>query len=122
MKARFLILAVTLVAACAIPAPEKTFDAGTDNEVDYVAAKATFNPTPEIPTTIMERAFKSYCVARFFIDNEGKPTVKLLTKSGSNEIDDITIATLRRWKFNPAMLDGKPVESTRRIRVEFEID
>jgi protein TonB len=100
----------------------KTYEVGTEASSDFVEAKAIVTPTPTIPSEQSEEAFKSYCVARFFIDPEGKATVKLLTKSGSHEIDDITLATLRRWKFKPAMLDGKPVESTRRIKVEFEVN
>jgi protein TonB len=100
----------------------KTYEVGTEASSNFVEAKPTFNPAPAIPTESSEQCFKSYCVARFLISNEGKTTVKLLTKSGSNEIDDITVATLRRWKFKPAMLDGKPVDSTRRIKVEFEVN
>jgi protein TonB len=100
----------------------KTYEAGTESSSDFVEAKPTFNPAPEIPSEASEKCFKSYCVARFFIDKDGKTTVKILTKSGSNEIDDITVAALRRWKFKPAMLDGEPVDSTRRIKVEFEVN
>lgn len=103
-------------------AAAKTYEVGTEASADFVEAKSTFSPPPEIPSEHTEHCFKSYCVARFFIAQDGKTTVKLLTKSGSNEIDDITIGTLRRWKFKPAMLDGKPVESTRRIKVEFEVN
>jgi protein TonB len=115
----FIIIALLLVSPA--DAVAKTYEVGTESEAEFVEAKPTFNPQPEIPTSAREECMRASCVARFWIDPEGKTKVKLLTHSGSNEIDDITLATLRRWKFKPAMLDGKPVESTRRIKVEFEV-
>jgi len=45
-----------------------------------------------------------------------------LTTSGSNQVDEITLDTLRHWKFKPATVDDQPVTSTRKIRVEFEVE
>ena len=56
------------------------------------------------------------------IKDDGKYSVKLISSSGSEQVDDIAIDTLRRWKFKPALLDGKPVDSSRKIRVEFQVD
>ena len=115
----FVIFALLLASPQGVAA--KTYEVGTESEAKFVEAKPTFNPQPEIPSAAREECMRASCVARFWIDEEGKTKVKLLTHSGSNEIDDITLSTLRRWKFKPAMLDGKPVESTRRIKVEFEV-
>lgn len=53
---------------------------------------------------------------------DGKHTVKLLASSGVPEVDDIALSTLKRWKFKPATMNGKAVESSRKIRVEFEVE
>jgi outer membrane biosynthesis protein TonB len=45
-----------------------------------------------------------------------------MKSSGSDEIDDITLKTLKQWKFKPAMLNDKPVLSIRRIKLEFEVE
>jgi len=34
----------------------------------------------------------------------------------------MALSTLRRWKFKPATLDGKSVDSSRKIKVEFEVE
>ena len=85
-------------------------------------AEVLNSPQPMIPAELHEQCFKSCCIARFIINPDGKTAVKLLTSSGSDEIDEITLSTLKRWKFRPAMLNGKPVQSTRRVKVEFEIE
>lgn len=124
MKAKFSICAslILLLSTATTLSGAKTFDVGTEERADFVEAKAIYNPQPAIPPEHHEQCFKSCCIARFFIAPDGKTRVKLISSSGSNEIDDITLATLKRWKFKPAMLDGKPVESTRRIKVEFEVN
>ena len=112
-------LAALLVATSGLA---KTYETGTDDGAEFVPAKGVECPCPEIPSELKEESMKCCCVARFNIDQEGKCKVKLVSSSGSDEIDDITLRTLRKWKFKPAMLDGKPVPSTRRIKVEFQVD
>jgi periplasmic protein TonB len=108
------------VAMC--PAGAKSYSIGTETAAAYEHAEVISNPQPTVPPALHEECFKSCCIARFHIDAEGKTKVRLLSSTGSEEIDDITLSTLKRWKFRPATLDGKPVPSTRRIKVEFQID
>ena len=100
----------------------KTYDTGTETGAEFVPAKPIASPCPCIPSDMKEECMHSCCTARFQIAQDGKAKVKLLSGSGSDEIDDITLQTLSKWKFKPAMLDGKPVPSTRRIKVEFQVD
>lgn len=104
------------------PVCANTFLLGTDYSSNYRIAEPIFAPEPEISPELKERCFKSCCIAKFMIKSDGKTSVHLLTSSGSQEVDDIAVETLRRWRFNPAQLDGKPVDSSRKIRVEFEIE
>jgi protein TonB len=95
---------------------------GIQESSNYIDAEILACPHPEIPSELHEQCFKSCCIARFTIAEDGKHRVKLISSSGSNEVDDIAVSTLQQWKFKPAMLNGKPVESTRKIRVEFEVE
>ncbi len=126
MRAVCLVVAsvaiVGLAAAKPACAQVKTFAAGTASTATYLDAKLLENPLPKIPPHLHEECFKSCCIARFKIDEKGQYQVRLISSSGNTEIDEITLSTLRRWKFKPAMLDGKPVATTRRIRVEFEVE
>lgn len=117
-----IVLVTTLILGFPTLGLAKSYDIGAEEQADFVEAKPVYTPQPVIPPEKHENCFKSCCLARFFIAKDGKTKVKLLSSSGSNEIDDITLITLRRWKFKPAMLDGQPVESTRRIKVEFEVN
>lgn len=113
-----------LLFSLASPGPSlaKNFSLGADYSSDYKVAEPLFTPEPEISSELKEQCFKSCCIAKFLIRANGNTSVQLLSSSGSHEVDEIAIETLRRWKFKPAQLDGRPVESSRKIKVEFEIE
>ncbi len=99
-----------------------TLSLGAEYSSNYKIAEPVYTPEPEITPELHEQCFKSCCIAKFLVKATGITSVQLLTSSGSAEVDDMALVTLRRWKFKPATLDGNPVDSTRKIRVEFEIE
>lgn len=124
MKSKLIPVLVCFVAAMAPAAPvlSTTLSLGTEYSSNYKIAEPTYYPKPEISSELKEQCCKFSCTARFAIKADGKVSVTLLTSSGSPEVDDVALTTLCRWRFKPATLDGKPVDSTRKIRIEFEIE
>jgi TonB family protein len=115
--------AVLLCAVFSIQASSaKEFSIGIHEAAKMIPAKVVESPAPVIPSSHQEDAFKSSCEARFLIAPSGEATVTLVTSSGSEEIDALAVKTLKQWKFKPATLEGKPVSSSRRIKVEFEVE
>ena len=110
------------IVSISVPVVAKSFDIGAEELNEFKPAEIIANPQPVIPARLHDESFSASCLARFNISAQGKAKVCLLTSSGSDEIDEITLSTLRLWKFRPAMLDGKPVASSRRIKIEFEIN
>jgi TonB family protein len=100
----------------------QTFKLGAAEASKYEDSQVVDCPQPVIPANLHEHCFKSCCIARFLIKEDGKTQVRLVSSSGDEEVDQITLQTLKQWKFRPAALNGKPVQSTRRIKVEFEVD
>lgn len=95
---------------------------GTTDSSRYEDALALEAPQPQLPAEHTEQSCKKSCCARFTIETDGKFEVKLVSSTGSQEVDDVALATLKRWKFKPAQLNGKPVKSSRKIKIEFEVD
>ncbi|HNB21306.1 MAG TPA: energy transducer TonB [Candidatus Melainabacteria bacterium] len=121
LSAAYLLSFVSFSFACPVFA-EPVFKIGTSEVAKYADALAIECPQPEIPASLHEECYKSCCLARFSINHEGKHEVSIISSSGSDEVDEIALSTLRRWKFKPAMLNGKPVQSVRKIKVEFEVE
>lgn len=100
----------------------KEFSIGLQSESKHVEAVILENPKPELPSEMKSEAFKTTCTARFHIEPSGKFEVKLLESTQNDEIDHLVITTLKKWKFKPASLDGTPVASTRKLKIELEIE
>jgi TonB family protein len=115
-----VISVLTLGSSAATAGP--MLKIGTEESSYYRDAEIVTAPKPEIPAELHEQCFKSCCLARFIIKQDGKSSVKLLSSTGSAEVDEIAVSTLQRWKFKPATVNGKPVESAKKIKVEFEVE
>lgn len=124
MRLTAVALVSSLVFSLAIPAAEAgpLLKGGTTEASRYEDAMVTDCPQPKIPSQLKEQCFKTSCTARFVIEPDGGFCVKLVSSSGSQEVDDLVLSTLNHWKFRPAQLDGKCVRSSRKIRIVFEIE
>jgi TonB family protein len=100
----------------------KMLTLGTEYSSEFKVAQATYAPEPEISSELKEQCFKSCCIAKFLIKKDGSTSVHILSSSGSPDVDEIALKALRHWKFKPATVNGEPVDSSRKIQVEFEIE
>ncbi|MBP9091073.1 energy transducer TonB [bacterium] len=124
------LLAIALVVAplalglpgALVPAQAETFKLGTQESNHLIPAEPLDCPQPAITEEMLEQGIKTNCTAKFAIAPTGKSTVELLSSTGSSEVDELTLGTLRTWRFRPASLSGSPVASVRKIKVEFEVD
>ena len=116
--------AVALIAlsAGASACSADTYKLGVQEAEKFQQAEIVSAPEPVISSELKEECLKTFCEARFNIDARGRITVQLVTSSGSPEVDDITVSTLRGWRFRPALRGAEPVASTRKVRVEFLVE
>ena len=122
MRIFLALLLSAVLFAPPVVAQTLVLKGGTTDSSSYEDALATECPQPELTAEHNEQGIKTSCCARFTIETDGKFTVKLVSSTGSQEVDDIALSTLKRWKFKPAQLNGKAIKSSRKIKIEFEID
>lgn len=116
------LLATGLTGTFAKAVQAETFKLGTQESNHLIPAEPLDCPQPAITEEMLEQGIKTNCTAKFAIAPTGKSTVVLLSSTGSSEVDELTLGTLRTWRFRPASLSGSPVASVRKIKVEFEVD
>ncbi len=86
------------------------------------AIKPIFQPLPNIPDELRERAFHSDAIVRFHIAADGSVTkVELIKPSFNNRLDEMLLRSLRRWKFSAAS-SGEVKVSIQDIRVRFLVE
>ena len=78
------------------------------------------NPHPTYPLIARKKGWEGRVVLQTDVDKEGNVKfVRILESSGFKVLDDISIETLKTWKFKPAKLGNKFVDDIVDIPVKF---
>lgn len=85
-------------------------------------ARLLAQPLPELPDDLREEGYQATAVARFAVHADGSFDVELVKPTQIPRLNQILLATLRQWRFFPAMEDGHPVESHQDVRVHFNVN
>jgi len=77
---------------------------------------------PQIPTRFLSGDNSGYCTAEFDVSPQGKPFNVVTTRCTSSQLKSATIKSIQKWKYNPKIVDGRPVaRSGVRTKVEFRL-
>lgn len=85
-----------------------------------VAARVLFAPPPVVPEIRLDADEPELSVELLFtIGADGSAASEILQSSGYSAVDAATLDAAVRWRFAPATLDGRPVQSFLRTRLTF---
>ncbi len=76
-----------------------------------------YRPLPQIPDDLRQEAFKSYAIARFYINLDGSTAVELIQPCPNPKLNYLLLKSLRKWRFTN--IDRTSVQD---IRVEFKVE
>lgn len=103
------------VAAPAAPTPPPAQFADRDPQ-------AVRSPAPRYPRDAQRRGESGTVVLRVHVGTDGEPEgIDLVTGSGSRSLDRAAVEAVRRWRFEPAMRDGRPVEGFVQVPITFDL-
>jgi TonB family protein len=81
-----------------------------------------YAPQPAYPASMRAREESGFVEALIDVDATGAvSTVAITSSSGGPVLEDAVRSTVARWRFSPALRDGKPVATTLRRRFEFRM-
>ena len=86
-----------------------------------MGARAIYQPLPQIPEELRRRTIEMVAVARFRVAAHGGAQVELTQPTSDPEVNRVVLESLKRWRFFPAMQDGKPIASTVDIRIPISV-
>ena len=86
-----------------------------------LSARALFKPLPEIPEALRRQKIEVVAVARFEVAADGSSTVELVQATDDPSLNRGLLDALRRWRFFPAIDEGKPVSSSVEIRIPISV-
>ena len=75
-----------------------------------------------LPDDLRENNLRAVALARFLIHADGSVDVTLVKPTPNPRLNQLLLQALRKWRFYPAMKDGKASESSQDIRVHFNVN
>jgi len=88
---------------------------------DSAGARAIYAPVPKIPDELREDAFEAVAVAHFEVSYDGNVNVTLVTPTSNPRLNEILLATLKQWRFFPAMKGGIAIDSEFNVRIPITV-
>jgi TonB family protein len=85
------------------------------------APKPIFMPDPAYSVQAREAKYQGTLTLDVVIDSQGRVSRIKLARPLGLGLDDMAMEKVQTWKFNPAMLDGKPVAVEVNIEVSFNL-
>lgn len=80
-------------------------------------ARAVYAPMPTIPEYLRHSALNTVAVARFEVAANGTAQVTLVRPTPNPQLNYLLLETLKRWRFFPALSNGKAVASSFKVRI-----
>ncbi len=78
------------------------------------------NPAPRYPTAALRSGVGGTVMVRAEVDASGTPVnVEVVQRSGDRDLDRAALNAVRKWRFEPALRNGKAVSSTVQVPVDF---
>lgn len=88
---------------------------------DVTNPKLVYAPDPEYSEKARRAKYQGVCVVGLIVDAQGNPErVRVVRRLGMG-LDEKALEAVRRYRFEPARHDGKPVAVAIRIEVNFKI-
>jgi TonB family protein len=86
------------------------------------APRVKWDPEPEYSPMALRLGYQGVCVLWLIVDTDGKPRDIKVARSLGLGLDEKAIEAVQRWRFEPAMKDGKPVAVQINVEVNFRTD
>jgi TonB family protein len=85
------------------------------------APRALDTPDPEYSEEARKAKYQGVCILWLIVGPDGHPRDVKIARSLGMGLDQKAIEAVRKWKFEPAMKDGKPVAVQINVEVNFRL-
>jgi len=123
-----IVLTLTLLALSSRGGAEEDSQSNSLVETIPVQLEVFTGPKPkELPSPIYPRGARragkeGWVQVNFMISAEGKPyEVAVIHSSGSESFERAALKTVSRWSFDPATMNGKPIDAGANYKIKFAL-
>jgi TonB family protein len=86
-----------------------------------LAPKLVYDPEPEYSEEARKAKYQGTCVLSVIVGPDGLAHEIKVTNTLGLGLDEKAIEAVRKWRFEPAMKDGKPVNVLISVQVNFRL-
>jgi periplasmic protein TonB len=80
-----------------------------------------FSPAAEFSDEARRQKYQGVCIVSIIVDARGYPVDPRVTRSLGMGLDEKALEAVQRYRFKPAMKDGKPVASFVNVEINFRM-
>ena len=126
---------ITLCVLALLVFSLKSFADETTSQDEEEAAPSTVEPdsfrgpvllehvVPHYPQNRLMQGEESWVELKFMVDTEGKPYEIIVVDSiGHDSFRSAAVRAVKRWKYQPAIYNGTPIEAGSRYKIVFHIE
>ena len=126
MRLLFSVFAVMCAFACTKPEatsrPSKTYVLSGGTKVEFTQMEIKFQPpAPNYPAEAKALGIQGMVVAMIIVGPDGTP-IRVEINSGPNELRAAAVEYAMRWRFLPALLNGKPEIAQFKLDIPFTLN
>ena len=78
---------------------------------------------PDYPDSAMRKGIQGYVDVQFTITAQGNVTNVAVVSSDPGEVfNRAATDAVRRWRYDPRVVDGQPVDSQSQVRLQFKLN
>lgn len=96
---------------------KKRTERSTDGQIIIIKS-----PFPEYPQDLLDAGIEGTVIIDFTVNKKGKVVEPLIVQSQGEEFDKASLACIKRWRFQPILKDGKPIDARLRQSFEFRFE
>lgn len=85
------------------------------------APQVIYSPQPEFTDAARRAKYEGVCIVSLVVDAQGNPQRVRIVRHLGMGLDEKALEAVRRYKFKPAMLQGRPVPVEVQIQVNFHL-
>lgn len=102
---------------------------GQESSFDEVATESYVPPSaikrsmPEFPRSEHGYRTEAWVWLRYMVDTDGRPhNIEVADSMGRPQFHFPAVSALKKWRYKPATLNGKPINAMRDVKVIFQYD
>ena len=104
-------------------APPATPARGSTSPTVTAEAQLTHRVPPEYPQSALRSGVQGFVDVHFTITTEGTVTnVAVVSSDPADVFNRAATDAVRKWRYEPRVVDGRPVESQSQVRLQFKLD